>query len=269
MSTSPNRPTTLELARPDCKAGASPNIKVAITVAVMVKASTRQPVSRSRKMGSRAVLIMLRKAFPIRGAADSAVAAPAADSRKLSIRTCRTSRQREAPNDRRTANSCSLVVVRASIMFARLAQARSSTSATIHWRYVNGRLKDSLEARLASRGRFEIQLKLLEFCLVVRLIGRHRGLKDGGSKGLEMGPRRGLPHIGAQPGHHRQEPEHPTAELCRWSRTDWHGDIETTAHFDTEKFGRRYAENGTLRPPMGRVRDKAPGSPPNSRCQKP
>ena len=56
-------------------------------------------------------------------------AAPAAAISRLSASSCRTMRPRDAPSARRTAISRSRAVARASIRFARLAQAMSSTSA--------------------------------------------------------------------------------------------------------------------------------------------
>ena len=59
-------------------------------------------------------------------------APPAHDSTRLSTSSCRTSRAREEPSDRRTAISFCRMNARAISRFATFAHAMSSTRPTMH-----------------------------------------------------------------------------------------------------------------------------------------
>ena len=109
-------------------AGVRPKSRHAVTATAAVNAKTRQSRPRSTNSG---LSLVLRKATSDRlnhCATTTPAAAPIAAMSRLSDSICRTMRRRDAPMASRTATSRSRAVARASIRFARFAQAMSSTS---------------------------------------------------------------------------------------------------------------------------------------------
>ena len=96
-----------------------------------VKARIRQSSVRSSVTLSRNVVSSrTRNALP-HVASSRPSAAPAPDSNRLSVSIWRAIRNREAPSAIRRPISWRRALARASIRFAMLAQAMSSTSATV------------------------------------------------------------------------------------------------------------------------------------------
>ncbi len=108
-------------------AGASPNRMQVNTASAAVNASMRLSVERSRNTSPSPVLIIATSTRLRIPASATPHSDPAQASNRLSERSWRISRPREAPSASRTAISFSRVDARASIRFARFAQAINST----------------------------------------------------------------------------------------------------------------------------------------------
>ena len=125
-------------ARLACNAGASPNSRPVKVESASVKTSRRMssvaaihpPVAFAGRMRSSALVVHTETSSPSRP--------PASAMTRLSIRSCRSSERRAAPNARRMAISRRRDAARASNKLATLAQAISSTKPTSAIRAVSG-----------------------------------------------------------------------------------------------------------------------------------
>ena len=116
--------------RDDRSAGISPNTTPVNTATSSVKTSTRQSglTARPRSMGSGGCTRAMTPESP--AASGSAIAPPSSASSTLSVSSCRTIRDRSAPNAARSAISRRRPAARASMRFARFAHATTRTRPT-------------------------------------------------------------------------------------------------------------------------------------------
>ena len=96
----------------------------------IVNSRTCRSIDRSRNTGRTSVEIWLSRNLLPHDASATPSAAPVPASTALSVNSCRTSRQRDAPSATRRLNSCRRAVPRAKRRLAMLAQAITSTSTT-------------------------------------------------------------------------------------------------------------------------------------------
>src|SRR5262249_1729029 len=121
-------------------AGATPNSRAVVMPALAVNSNTRQSSERSRKTVVLLVESWAAKTRLPQKAIANATGVAVLASTMVSIRSCRTRRQREAPRASRTLNSWRRAIPRASIKFATFAQAMRSTSATTTITVTSGRV---------------------------------------------------------------------------------------------------------------------------------
>ena len=113
-------------------AGAKPNRMLVTSVMIAVKASTRVSMPTEKGSGPLSTPIVKRTSSSLAsGASARPTAAAMVPSSRLSISSWPMTRARLAPIDKRTAISRCRLVARASSRLAVLAQAISSSSATI------------------------------------------------------------------------------------------------------------------------------------------
>ena len=112
-------------------AGTKPNKMQVRLASPKVKASRRQSGLRLRKGASPSMPREATRNLLSAPARKSPSAPPSNARRRRSVIECRTSRLREAPMAKRTVNSCSRVVARASIRLARFAQAINKTKLAV------------------------------------------------------------------------------------------------------------------------------------------
>ena len=112
-------------------AGTIPAITAVTAARPAVKPRTRQSSDRSRNTDPRHVASCWTSRALLHFAKSTPRAAPAATMTAVSTASRRVTRHREAPRARRTLNSRRRASARASIRLARLAQAISSTTATV------------------------------------------------------------------------------------------------------------------------------------------
>ena len=127
--------TSTLLAR---SAGTSAKSIVVVTVSAMENASTARSMRTSFSSRTRGGAAASRTSSP-QAARTTPMAIPASAITRPSVRSCRTSRERDAPIAARRANSRCRAADRASNRLATLAQAMSSTSATRIARAARGR----------------------------------------------------------------------------------------------------------------------------------
>jgi len=125
----PSRIASASRVSDDWNAGSSPNATADIDATSTVNTSTGMSITNFMKNGSSMGIMPSQSRLP-RMASATPIAAPASARIRLSVRSWRTRRPREAPSAMRTLISRRRIVARASIRLATLAQAISSTNAT-------------------------------------------------------------------------------------------------------------------------------------------
>lgn len=115
-------------ARVARSAGATPNNEHVSTARPAVKPRTRASGCKLTNSGLTPRLISATAARPSMPASQAPSSAPPTATSRLSVRSWRITRPRDAPKAKRTLISRSRALARASSRLARLAQAISSTS---------------------------------------------------------------------------------------------------------------------------------------------
>ena len=229
-------------------AGTRPKIRHVTTPSAAVNAKIRQSSESATKMRLLSVVRNSTRKRLSHCASSAPHAAPIAAISRLSASSWRTMRPRDAPIARRTAISRSRAVARASIRFARLAHAISSTRPVVASSSQSGDSYCGAELRDAGAAWIRPELELQIVFRVFGAVGRERRLKYRRRDRGELRARLFDRHPGLQAAHRAEKPDVFLVERrARAAReglgAERHRDVERAADLHPEEARRRHADD--------------------------